>query len=252
MRAFNLGHSEILEWPMSQAGLDNLGQTRLVSPRVGNAHGYESCGHDQYVQEVEELPALRDLVEAGKWPREYLEKYIGSGELSPVLKATLGSNLNDPRNAADTVRMDYPFDIWDLVIEPWAFSNQIPFKVLPQHQGVPFVEAALNRAKAHSIIADALNKSFDVKYALGGCRPTEYYDCSVQRYRTPNHPEMPAGHGAFSGAGARAFELIFDPSPEQLEEVIFATQQFAMFRSFSAMHIPYSNLLGWKIGYESV
>lgn len=252
MRSFNLGHRNNLEYPMTAEQLASLGPTRLVSPRIGNDHGYQACSHDHYESEVIQLLGLRAMVEAGRFPSEYLEQYTGQGELSDVLTSTLGTSLRDPRVAADTVQMDHPFDIWDIVIEPWANANSIQLREnAPTHEGVPFVETVLNRATAHALIAKALDKSFDVKNAFGMCRPTEYYDCSIQRYPTPNHPEMPAGHGAFSGAGAKAFELIYQGSEDQIKAVHIATQQFAMFRSFSAMHIPYSNMLGWKIGYET-
>lgn len=251
MKKFNLGHSDVLKWPMTKEQYDNLGETRLVSPRVGNDHGHKAVSEKQYIEEVEELIPLREQVEKGIWPTEYFEKYLGSGELSEVLSSTLGARLKNPKVAADTVRMDHPFDIWDLVIEPWAKANNIPYREELTHKGDPFVESVLYRAKAHSIIAAALDKAFDVKYALGELRPEEYCDSGIVRFQTPNHPECPAGHGAFSGAGARAFELIYSPTKEQLKQVIFDTKQFAMFRSLSAMHIASSNLLGWKIGYEN-
>ena len=251
MKRFNLGHSKPLTYPMTQEQLDNLGETMLVSPRVGNSHGYERVSDELYKEQVKELPVIRKMVESGKFPTEYLKIYTGSGEVSDVLTSTLGHGLKDPRKASDTVKMDHPFDIWDLVIEPWAKANNIPKRNQPTHQGVPFVEGVLDRAFAHSLIAKALNRAFDVKNAFGTCRPEEYFDSSITRYKTPNHPEEPAGHGAFAGAGAKAFEIIYNPTPEQLNEVITATKQFAMFRSFSAMHVPSSNLLGWQIGFET-
>ena len=251
MRTFNLGHREFLSWPMTQAQLDGLGETLLVSPRVGNAHGYQPPSEALYVQQVEQLPQLREEVEAGQWSDWWWQEHLGSTEFSPILAQTLRLSKNRPGACADTVRMDHPNDIFDIVVEPWAMSQGIPKKPVPSHQGVAFVESVDHRALAHSMVSEGLNKAFDVKYAFGVCRPVEYFDCNLQRYETPGHPECPAGHGAFSGAGSRAFEAIYDATPEQVAAVQFATKQFAMFRSLSAMHIPYSNLLGWQIGYEA-
>lgn len=250
MRQFNLGHSEILRWPMDKRQLDSLGRTLLHSPRIGNAHGYKPPSDEQYVAEVEELREVRRLVESNRWPGEYLEKYMGVGSLSPLLKAYLGLSEQNPKGCADTVRMDHPFDIWDLVVRPYARDNSIGIRKTPVHRGVPFTELILVDAEAHRIIAKGLNKAFDVKYEFGVCRPIEYFDPNLQRYATPNHPCTPAGHGAFAGAASRAFELLRSPDPAQVAAVQVATKQFAMFRSFSAMHIPYSNLLGWQIGHE--
>lgn len=251
-RKFNYGHTQILDWPMTQADYDALGETGLVSPRAGNDHGYTKLDQAEVIEQMKELPDLREKVETGIWPTEYLEKYLdGRGDLSPILAKYLGLSAGATKKAADTVRMDHPFDIWDIVVAPYAKDNNIPLATPVTHQGVDFVESVVRRAEAHQIVAKALDKSFDVKYAFGSCRPIEYYDCEIQRYMTPTHPEMPAGHGAFAGAGSKAFEKIYAPTAEQAAEMQYATKQFAMYRSFSGMHIPYSNLLGWKIGYES-
>lgn len=251
MRSFNLGHREVLSWPMTSCDLADLGDTLLVSPREGDSHGYERPSDELYTQQVKELIAVRANVERNQWPKAFMKEHLGTDELSGVLVDTLELSVRDPGNCADTVRMDHPFDIWDLVIEPWAQSRGIKLLDTPKHRGVPFMESILARATAHSMIARGLDKAFDVKYALGVCRPTEFFDPSIERYPTPNHPEMPAGHGAFCGAGYAAFELLYDANVAQKEMVEFATKQFAMFRSFSAMHIPFSNLLGWRIGYEA-
>lgn len=250
MRTFNLGHRFPLSWPMSQQQLSSLDETLLVSPRTGNAHGYQPPTEEVYRHEVEQLRQLRQEVELYRWSDWWWEEHLGRTDLSPILAKQLGLRKNQPGQCADTVRMDHPFDIFDIVVEPYIREQGIKPKTPATHPGVPFVESVLLRAQVHSFIASGLNKSFDVKYAFGVCRPIEFYDPSLQRFETPNHPECPAGHGAFSGACAKAFENLWDATPEQIEEVIFATKQFAMFRSLSAMHIPYSNLLGWQIGYD--
>ena len=248
----NLGHRQILEWPMTQEQLNGLGETKRVSPRVGNDHGYSPVSKEQFELEMNELPELRVMVEKGIWPTDYMKKHVGSGDLSEVLRDTLGTRLRDPRVAADTVQMDHPFDIWDLVVEPWAKANNIPYRTPLTHKGNPFVEGVLYRLQAHTAIAKALNKAFDVKDAFGTCRPEEVFDASIVRFPTPNHGEEPAGHGAFCGAAYAIFKVIFNPTLEQDQKVKFATRQFAHFRFLSAMHKPSSNELGWKIGYESV
>jgi len=250
IRQFNLGHSGQLAWPMDQNELDNLAYTLLVSPRVGNAHGYSPPDLETYEEQVVDVKNLRTEIEADRWPSEFLIKYLGNDDLSPILAKYLLLSKKTPKKCADVVRMDHPFDIWDKVIEKYIADEAIAPLAAHAHQGDPFVEKVLLRANAHVLIANALDKAFDVKYYFGTCRPIEYYDPSIQRFATPNHPESPAGHGAFSGGATNAFETYMDATQPQKDAVTFATKQFAMFRSFSAMHIPYSNLLGWTIGYE--
>ena len=251
MRRFNLGHSEVLSWPMTQAQLDGLGQTLLVSPRVGNAHGYSPMSEATFIYQVEQLPQLREEVEAGVWSDWWWEEHHGSAELSPILQKYLKLSTRRPGKCADTVRMDHPFDIWDIVIAPYAMDEGIEPATPNAHEGIDFVESVIRRSSAHAMIATGLDKAFDVKYAFGQCRPVEYYDCGLQRYGTPTHGESPAGHGAFSGAGSKAFETLYNATPQQIADVQYATKQFAQFRSLSAMHVPFSNMLGWTIGYEA-
>ena len=251
LRTFKLGHKEDLTCPMDQNELDNLGTTLLVSPRVGNAHGYSPPNEATYDTEVAEVSAVRDLVKASTWPSAFMTTHLGSDELSPMLAKHLDLSTSNPKKCADTVRMDHPFDIWDLVISKYIADEGIQPLAAYAHAGDPFVEKVMLRANAHSQIATSLNKAFDVKYSFGILRPIEYYDPSFQRFATPNHPECPAGHGSFCGGATKAFETYMDATQDQKDAVTFATKQFAMFRSFSGMHIPYSNLLGWTIGYEA-
>lgn len=251
LRNFNLGHKEDLTWPMDQNELDNLGDTLLVSPRVGNAHGYTPPNDATYDSQVAEVKDVRAQVMADQWPASFMMTHLGSSELSPILEKHLKLSTSNPKKCADTVMMDHPFDIWDLVIEKYIADEGIQPLAAHSHTGDPFVESVVLRSNAHSQIATSLNKAFDVKYAFGILRPIEYYDPSLQRYATPNHPECPAGHGSFCGGGTKAFETYMDSTQDQKDAVTFATKQFAMFRSLSGMHIPYSNLLGWTIGYEA-
>ena len=251
IRTFNLGHRDQLSWPMDQTELDNLGETLLVSPRVGNAHGYSPPDLATYNEQVADVKALRDEIKADRWPMAFLIKYLGTDDLSPILAKYLMLSKTTPKKCADTVRMDHPFDIWDEVVEKYIADEGIAPLAAYAHQGDAFVEKVMLRANVHSAIATALNKAFDVKYSFGICRPIEYYDPSLQRFATPNHPESPAGHGSFCGGCSKSFDTYMDATQQQKDDVAFATKQFAMFRSFSAMHIPYSNLLGWQIGYEA-
>ncbi len=236
---------------MDQTQLDNLGETLLVSPCPGAAHGYLPPSEAVYVQQVEQVREVRVLVRAGTWPSDFMVEHLGSSEMSPILEKYLSLSTSTVHKAADAVRRDHPFDIWDLVVSKYAADEGIAPATPADHQGDAFVESVLRRAAAHQLIAEGLNKAFDVKYAFGTARPIEYYDPSLQRFATPNHPECPAGHGAFSGAASKAFETLFSPTQDQIDAVEFATKQYAMFRSLSAMHIPYSNLLGWQIGHEA-
>ena len=252
--SFNKGHDTPLTFPFTQATMDNLGPTSLVSPRVGNAHGYANPNTPEEMHlEMEDVERVRYEVNKNQWPGWWLSKHGVDPVLSPIIKQTLRLSESGPKACANIVRMDHPFEIWDNVIEPWAHSQNIAWDVPAAHQGVTFVEQTLRRAQAHVIIAAALDKSFDVKYYYGQPRPFEYseYDEGLEFYPCPAHPEKPAGHGAFCGGGAKAFEQLFVPSAEQIQMVHTATKQFAMFRTFSGMHIASSNLLGWTIGYES-
>lgn len=251
MRSFNLGHPEVLVAPVTEVLLNDLGPTRLVSPRAGDSHGYEPPSEELYREQVAELVQLREEVEAGTWSKWWWQKYMGTDELSPLLSKYLRLHTRRPQECADTVRMDHPFDIWDVVVEPYLIDEGVLPAVPYKHQGNPFVERTLARSNAHARIASGLNKVFDVKYEFCVCRPVEFYDCSLQRFETPNHGECPAGHGGFCGASAKAAELEYRPSAEQVSDIVFCTKQFAMFRSLSAMHIPYSNLLGWQVGYDA-
>lgn len=253
--SFGKGHDSEITWPLTSAGLAALGATELVSPRVGNTHGYADPVPTRELlhAEMEDVERVRYEVDKNIWPGWWLEKYDIDPVLSPALKSQLRLRESNPKQCANVVRMDHPFDIWDIVIEPWSDKNGVEWANPPAHQGVRFVESVLRRAEAHAMIANGLNKSFDVKYFYGAPRPYEYSDYNevLEMYPCPAHPEKPAGHGAFCGAGSKAFRALFKATPEQLQIIDTATKQFAMFRTFSAMHIASSNLLGWKIGFES-
>lgn len=252
---FYKGHPSEINWPLTPAAFAALGETELVSPRPGNSHGYADPvpTESQLHEEMEDVERVRYEVDKNIWPAWWFEKNGVDPVMSPAMKETINLSEKNPKACARIVRMDHPFEIWDNVIEPWSHTHGVEWVNPPAHQGVRFVESVVRRAEAHSIIAKGLNKSFDVKYFYGAPRPYEYsdYDEILEMYPCPAHPEKPAGHGAFCGAGSKAFRVLFNTTPEQQEIIDTATKQFAMFRTFSAMHIASSNLLGWKIGFEN-
>ena len=250
LRKFNLGHPEEITYPLDAPAIAAMTESALVSPRVGNLHGYSAISDVNYITEVEEVATVRDLVKANVWPTDFFTTHLGAGGLSPILAKYLDLSENNVGRCADAVKNDHPFDGWDNMIEPYCVDEGI-LPLDPGHPGNAFVEGVTTRAAAHTAIAAALEKAFQVKYAIGQLRPIEYFDATFDRYETPNHPESPAGHGAFCGASQKAFETYYQPSAGQIADMTFATKQFAMFRSLSGMHIPYSNLLGWTIGYEA-
>lgn len=252
MANFNKGHDTGLVFPFTAETLKSLGPTNLVSPTIGNNHGYTDPVKDLNA-EMEDVERVRYEVDKNIYPSWFMEKNGVAPELSPILTETLRLSERFPKACAKVVRMDHPFDIWDEVIQPWAQSQNIGWNDPPEHQGVPFIETLENEARAHAMIINGLRKSFEVKYWFGAQRPFEYsdYGQQLEMYPCPAHPEKPAGHGAFCGAGAKAFEVIYGATDGQVQMVHTATKQFAMFRSFSAMHIASSNLLGWRIGYEA-
>jgi len=252
LRTFNLGHSEPIVYPVDTPGLAALGETSLVSPREGNLHGYSAISDANYALEVADVADVRVLVRSNIWPADFMNTYLGASNLSPILAKYLGLSEANPQKCADAVKSDHPFDGWDNIIEPYVSDEEIvELPQPPDHEGDQMVENVTRRAAAHTAIAYALEKAFDVKYAIGQLRPVEYYDHTFDRYETPNHPESPAGHGAFCGASQAQFELLYVPSAGQIADMTYATKQLAMFRSFAGLHIPFSNLLGWTIGYEA-
>lgn len=251
MKHFQKGHPTPITWPLTADELAKLGPTSLVSPVAGIPHGCCHLGDDEFRAELEVVERVRDWVASSRWPGWFFENQGIDGKLSPLLESALGLSESDPQGCADVVKMDHPFDLWDRVIEPFATSNKIALRDAPKHKGVPFVETVGARSIAHSIIADALEKCFEVKYFFGQARPFEIsnYGGSLEQYPCPAHPERPAGHGAFCGATNAAFRRLFVPiTDDDLATVKTATLQFAHFRTFSAMHLASSNNLGWEIG----
>lgn len=223
---------------------------QLVSPIAPDSHGFDRLSDAAYLEELRDVERVRYEVCERIWPAWWFEKQGIDPELSPLLIKYIRVNKVAPERCADVVRMDHPFALYDDVLHQFAIDQKIPLRVETSHVGVPFVELIECQAVAHLLISKALTKSFEVKKALKQPRPWEIsdYGLNLEKYPCPAHDERPAGHGAFSGAAYRAFEMNFNPSPEQLKQAETATKQFCSFRTFSAMHLASSNMLGWFIG----
>ena len=244
------GEPPITDWPLTQSAIDAMGSTKLVSPRPGNAHGFVALDDDERQRQVEDTERACLLTQKNIWPAAYLEKYGVDPEPSKLLRKYL--RIGSAKAGAMWVKADYPFDAWDKMIEPYARDEGIEWMEEPKHKGVPFVESVQRRAWAHQTIADALDRAFDVKAALGSQRPWQMSNFGklMEMYDTADHGEEPAGHGTVFGATAKMFIRQYAATPEQTAAVYTATKQLAMFRSFAWQHIPHSNLMGWKFGFE--
>lgn len=274
---FNLGTDKDLSdaYPLTQATIDGLGPNTMVSPCPGVNHletyGIEDVampGSDRHLEEHEDVEKLRLDVAKNVWPEWFLTKYGVEPRLSPLLIKYANNILTieqrreqranqvseaTPALCSEIVKMDHPFQFWDGIITPYAMDEGIAYNSAHiHHEGVPFVESVGIRGQAHCWIYKALAAAFEVKYYLGRARPSEFNAAgeSIERYECPHHAEAPAGHGAFAGASAAAFEKLFDATPAQIKLVADAAKQIAMFRSFSAMHIPSSNSMGYELGHK--
>lgn len=245
MRSFNLGHRESVSYPMTT--LPTI-PTLMVSPRVGKSHGVERPSDAQVLEECIEVKKVTDEVKKGKWPGWYMQKYFGRSDMSAIMAKYTGCDEATVMKAVQWIGMDHPFDLWNKVVVPYCRDNGIKTKA--STYGVPFTQGVLMTARCHAAIAKALDAAFDVKYFYGICRPSEVYDPSISIIPTPNHPSYCAGHGAFGSASFACFEHFFNANTEQMNEMRYATLQFAQWRTLAGVHTFSDNDVGWKLGYR--
>lgn len=248
MRSFNLGHSQVLKYPLTEESVSKLGATRLVSPRPGNSHGYECPADSVFIEEIEEVKQVVALIRAGSWPSEFMKKHTGQAAMSQLLVKYLKLSEADPMRLIRWLAVDHPFDFWDDVVERYAIDNKIP--MVHGGPGINFINRVRTRALAHEHIYGALNRTFDVKYQYGKCRPCEMFDNTVEVIDTPNHPTMPGGHATFFAASVGAFRMLYRPTPEQVSAVEIAGMQAGQGRTLCGIHFPTDNHVGWQIGKE--
>ena len=250
-KKFALGHDKPLTFPLSQADLDSLGPTKLVSPCVGSVDPEWVLTDEQWEVEKEELEGVRYDVEDGVWPSWFFEKYEIEPSLSPLFRR-IGLSERNPRGCANVVRMDDPFDLYDKVVLP--FIDEMGFQLTSvTHQGVPFRERQRAKANVHADVCDGLDAIWKDKFGQGEARPREQDDWGdrIEMFRCPNHPDRGAGHGAAAGAVAKGAIREYKIPNEPLEKIVHTTVQWSVFRSFSAMHYMTSNLFGWVRGFQS-
>jgi hypothetical protein len=237
-------------YPFTAYTVENLGPTRLVSPRPGNHHGIALPHHDVFVSQLEEVKEVTAMTRKGQWATKFFEKYIGAdgAKPSPILMKYIGISENSPMKFVNWLATDHPMDYYDKCVEPWARAQKIKLK--HQGPGMPFLDTVGCRAQAHAMIHKALDAAFDVKYYYGKLRPCELYDTSICILDTPNHPTFVGGHATFGQATAIAFSKLWDATPEQVRMVEVGGRQIGHGRTLGGVHFAADNESGFDVAIK--
>lgn len=188
------------------------------------------------------------------WPSWFLEKH-GAGSGFEDLPAWLGKQvLNElevnGRNsfvdaASWLVSMDHPFDLCKAISDHYW----------PKYGSVTrFVEKHEFEAHVGLAVSAALDEVFKHKWAHLTARPVEKLEAlglpqaGLELYKHPAHPAWPAGHGGAAGATYKACSSLLGLTGTDLEDVRVGCLAFAMFRSFSFMHVASENWAGFVLG----
>lgn len=184
-----------------------------------------------------------------QWPEEYAEKWMLGDDVSPIFKA---ASVADSYDLARLVHMDKPMDLYQIVLS-WVLSEAGAGAHVDQLDHNPFLEHTI---KDNALVASALELSlqhaFDEKWIHGQARPEEVLGYNVSLYPAgcPTHPSTPAGHGAAGGTVEAIFTLLWDLSPELMDDIRLAVRQFIHARTFAGVHFGIDNELGRQIGFE--
>lgn len=234
---------------------------KLHSPRPGYHHDTPRPiypGEAGFEDALYEVIEVREQVEHGRWPTEYLSKENpggGGGTIPHLLNHIEGLGRGDPSSAANVVAMDRPSDLGtELFVRLWEEGVELNEEYLAENGNVPFVEALGQFSAQLGIgVYYSLEKIFDVKYYWMLERPEtakKMPGCvfTGDAYGAPNHPAYGAGHGAVAGMVLVLLKRFFKLTDDVLNRVLDACYQFAHWRTLLGVHYRADNDLGMAVG----
>lgn len=254
------GWEEQLPQPLTRTDIPERG--RLHSPRKGDAHGTPRPiypGETGFDDALAEVTMVREYLEHGEWPEEYLTKdhpVSGMGGDIPYLLMNVdGLSKENPDSAAQVVAMDRPSDLGnELFLSLWNDGVPLNKKYRAAKGNVSFVEGfAQFSAQLGVGIYLSLDKIFDVKYHWMLERPETVIDLPAciytgDEYGAPNHPAYGAGHGAVSGITRELIRKFFELSRVRDDQVVDACYQFSHWRTLLGVHYRADNDIGIQVG----
>lgn len=253
---FKLGAKSVITYPCLEIP---KGRSEMHSPQVGVKHGLDDFDFTKYEEMMWEVRSVRDQVEKGEYPYQFLRKYFPKRwgelplELPPLLQAKGLSHL-DPQSLANIVHMDKPVDLGFAIMD-FLLANKVKNRLKHTNSGhfefldlIPRFIGDLSRK-----IETSLNHAFQAKYYFGVARPEEVYEHltgipgkGITHYRdnSYNHPSYPAGHGSAAGATGRFFQDACNLEHHERNDIRRACYLWAMFRTFAGVHYAVDNLAG--------
>ena len=245
----------------------------VISLRVGKSHGAKLpaalCNMQGLMTSTDEVVAVREVVESGNSPFEFLRKYF-PGDWGPmpdhfpealanvhnIFNIGEALSFDNPKGCAQVVRMDDEGDLYR-VLKPWMRSKEfVPAGA--EKNSFDFVDIGSGDAVTFRKTLDAaMEKAFDQKWYFGCARPEEVYggpEMTAYPEGCPGHCSFGAGHGAFSFATVLHFSRhwyvrdqktrALQPLPQwALKELYWIGFLWAMFRTFAGVHHACDNML---------
>lgn len=245
-----------ITYPVTAANFPPVAGSELISPRVGTTNGMPTPpqpGSQAHTDAVDEIVEVRAKVNNGVWPAEFLERWHPrpgyDGNRIPTVLSLNGVRHRDPESLGRLVKMDHPLLLL-VEINKWLNGKGVPttdsgnghYDFIHRYVTIPALIAG--------VLSERFERCFECKYFFGSPRIDESLGIDedvILQYPTPKHCESPAGHG--TGAGVMAEYRNHYQLDQELEDEIFdIAYMFAQGRSFSGMHIAWSNLAGMWLG----
>lgn len=248
------GYDQPLPRPLTVDAIPS--KSKLVSPRAGKSHGFAPPhypGSAEFDAQLAVVTEVRDQVCRNVWPSEFLSQgNPGGGGARPpqMLVDALGfeesGHPDNPHIAALAVSMDRPLDLGTVLYEALT--------MLPEYerQYIDFVYGfCAFQTELAIVVAEALDKVFDVKYYYMLERPETVLGVAgtvfcEDEIGAPGHPAYGAGHAAVSGVTAKMLIAKFGSKHESA--ILDACWQFAAYRTLLGVHYPQDNQCGWDVG----
>lgn len=249
--------SNKLKFPLDANQVNNLKQSTLHSPSVGNPHNLKLPNSLSNLSNLnssaKDVAEIVSMVNRGVFPLKFMEKHYPKSwgkfpSKIPQPLANEGLSYYKPIDLAKAVQMDNPIDMPNAVLS-WVLEEGYKPKAA-RKECVDFLAYIPNIVSELGVaIDDNLKRAFEAKYNYGVARPEEIlgYNLTVYMGGCPNHPSFPAGHGA-AAAAVKVILDKFDLDQRAIDVIRATAYCWAMFRTFAGVHYPEDNLAGLKIG----
>ena len=246
-------NANTITYPLTQDQIDNLSNSSLASPMVGNANGLKNVISEQDINELaDEVVKVRLDVQRGEYPQWFIDKYYPFKGSAPtqLTKPLLNERLrkSKPNGLADVVHMDLPLDMPNAVLK-WLVKEEGAKLIDEDTDFINFTNKIFDMT---SYLAEGASEygrqGFEVKYNYGVERPEEVsaFGIDVTHYPEgcPTHPSYPAGHGAVAGGGVLPLLEKFDLTDAQKKVILDTAYLWSMFRTFAGVHYGDDNVAG--------